>query len=244
MITLDYYDDNKVRDNAVFFTLNKIFAIIIASYLSIGFSIYKLYKFEVEGNTQIAQIAFFISILVISFMTVIFCMMLYFDRRDNELYSRNDLMKLKRNYESERKKVLEEHKYNYSIFTIYWHTIDKEILCDSFSVDNNGYVYIMNSDSDAVLDESKNNKEKYHHIVDNRDGHTLTVKELKEKYLSENINGKSPENNKSESELNDWLDNKGIFNKCTCGHHSFLFNTGVEVFNPGSAAQQLSILKV
>ncbi|MCR5252612.1 MAG: hypothetical protein K6C98_02730 [Treponema sp.] len=191
MITLDYYDDNTVRDNAVFFTLNKIFAIVIASYLSIGFSIYKLYKFELEGNTQTAQIAFFVSILAISFMTVFICMMLYFNRRDNELYSRNDLMKLKRNYESEREKVLKEHSYNYSIFTIYWDTIDKEIFCDTFSVDNNGYVYIMNSDSDAVLDESENNKEKYHHIVDNRDGHTLTVKELKEKYLSENINGKS-----------------------------------------------------
>ena len=57
----------------------------------------------------------------------------------------------------------------------------------------------MNSDFDTVLDESENNIKKYHHIVDNRDGHTLTVKELKEMYLSENINGKSPENNKSES---------------------------------------------
>ena len=55
----------------------------------------------------------------------------------------------------------------------------------------------MNSDFDTVLDESENNIKKYHHIVDNRDGHTLTVKELKENHLSENINGKSPENNKS-----------------------------------------------
>ena len=163
-----------------------------------GFSIYKLCKIEIEGNTQIAQTAFFATILVTSFVTIIICMMLYFSRDGNELYSRKDLMKLKRNYESERKKVLEEHKYNYSIFTICWHSIDKEILCDSFSVDNKGYVYIMNSDFDTVLDESEN-KKTYHHIVDNRDGHTLTVKELKEKYLSENINCKSPENNKSES---------------------------------------------
>ena len=109
-------------------------------------------------------------------------MMLYFVTDDCELYSRNDLIKLKRNYESERKKVLEEHKYNYSVFTIDWHTIDKEILCDSFSVDNNGYAFIMNSDSDAVLNVSEN-RTKYHHIVDNHDGHTITVKELKEKYL-------------------------------------------------------------
>lgn len=182
MITLDYYDDNTVRDNAVFFTQKRIFAIVIASFLSLGFSIYKIYKIEIEGNTQIAQIVFFATIFATSFVTIIICMMLYFDRGDCELYSRNDLIKLKRNYESERKKVLEEHKYNYSIFTIDWHIIDKEILCDSFSVDNKGYVYIMNSDFDTVLDESKNRTE-YHHIVDNRDGHIITVKELKEKYL-------------------------------------------------------------
>lgn len=198
MITLDYYDDNTVRDNAVFFTLKKIYAFVIASCLSLGFSIYKLYKIEIEGNTQTAQIVFFAFILAISLVTLIIFMMIYFFTGDCELYSRKDLMKLKRNYEFERKKVLEEHKYNYSIFTIDWNTIDKEILCDSFSVDNKGYVYIMNSDFDTVLDES-NYIKPYHHIVDNRDGHTLTVKELKEKYLSENINGKSPENNKSES---------------------------------------------
>ena len=186
MITLDYYDDNTVRDNAVFFSVKRIFAIVIASYLSIGFSIYKLCKIEIEGNIQTAQKAFFISLLAIGFITVFIFMFLYFfGRGDNESYSRHDLMKLKRNYESERKKILEEHKYNYSIFTIHWNnTIDKEILCDSFSVDNKGYVYIMNSDFNTVLDESENNIKKYHHIVDNRDGHTLTVKELKEKCLS------------------------------------------------------------
>ena len=194
MITLDYYDDNTVRENAEFFTLKKIITIVIASCLSLGFSIYKLYKIEIEDNIQTV---FFVTLLAISLVTIIIFMMLYLFTGDCELYSRKDLMKLKRNYEFERKKVLEEHKYNYSIFTIDWNTIDKEILCDSFSVDNKGHVYIMNSDFDTVLDESENNIKKYHHIVDNRDGHTLNVKELKENHLSENINGKSPENNKS-----------------------------------------------
>lgn len=182
MVTLDYYDDNTVRDNAVFFTFKRIFAIVIASYLSAGFSIYKLCKIKIEGNTQTAQIVFFETLLAMSLITIVIFMIFYFYRDAHELYSRHDLMKLKRNYESERKKVLEEHKYNYSVFTIDWHTIDKEILCDSFSVDNNGYAFIMNSDSDTVLNESEN-RTKYHHIVDNRDGHTITVKELKEKYL-------------------------------------------------------------
>ena len=149
MITLDYYDDNTVRENAEFFTLKKIITIVIASCLSLGFSIYKLYKIEIEDNIQTV---FFVTLLV----TMIIFMMLYLFTGDCELYSRKDLMKLKRNYEFERKKVLEEHKYNYSIFTIDWHTIDKEILCDSFSVDNKGHVYIMNSDFDTVLDESEN----------------------------------------------------------------------------------------
>lgn len=46
-----------------------------------------------------------------------------------------------------------------------------------------------------------------------------------------------------ESELNDWLDSKGIFNECTCGYHSFLFNTGVEVFSTGSAATTIEYLE-
>ena len=46
-----------------------------------------------------------------------------------------------------------------------------------------------------------------------------------------------------ESELNDWLDSKGIFNECTCGDHSCLFNTGVEVFTPGSATTTIEYLE-
>ena len=46
-----------------------------------------------------------------------------------------------------------------------------------------------------------------------------------------------------ESKLNDWLDSKGIFNECICGDHSYLFNTGVEVFTPGSAATTIEYLE-
>ena len=46
-----------------------------------------------------------------------------------------------------------------------------------------------------------------------------------------------------ESKLNDWLDSKGIFNKCICGDHSCLFNTGVEVFTPGSATATIEYLE-
>ncbi len=46
-----------------------------------------------------------------------------------------------------------------------------------------------------------------------------------------------------ESELNDWLDSKGIFNECACGDHSCLFNTGTEVFTPGNAATTIEYLE-
>ncbi|MCQ2088171.1 MAG: hypothetical protein MJZ37_08950 [Bacilli bacterium] len=46
-----------------------------------------------------------------------------------------------------------------------------------------------------------------------------------------------------ESKLNDWLDSKGIFNECVCGDCSCLFNTGVEVFTPGSAAITIEYLE-
>ena len=46
-----------------------------------------------------------------------------------------------------------------------------------------------------------------------------------------------------ESELNDWLDSKGIFNECTCEDRSCLFNTGVEVFTPGSASTTIEYLE-
>lgn len=46
-----------------------------------------------------------------------------------------------------------------------------------------------------------------------------------------------------ESKLNDWLDSKEIFNECVCGDRSCLFNTGVEVFTPGSAATTIEYLE-
>lgn len=91
MITLDYYDDNTVRENAEFFTLKKIITIVIASCLSLGFSIYKLYKIEIEDNIQTV---FFVTLLAISLVTIIIFMMLYLFTGDCELYSRKDLMKL------------------------------------------------------------------------------------------------------------------------------------------------------
>lgn len=46
-----------------------------------------------------------------------------------------------------------------------------------------------------------------------------------------------------ESKLNDWLDSKEIFNECISGDHSCLFNTGVEVFTPGSATTTIEYLE-
>ena len=46
-----------------------------------------------------------------------------------------------------------------------------------------------------------------------------------------------------ETNLNDWLDKKGIFDECACGEYSCLFNTGVEVFTPGSASSTIEYLE-
>ena len=43
--------------------------------------------------------------------------------------------------------------------------------------------------------------------------------------------------------LNYWLEKKGIFEKCACGEHDCLFNTGVEAMSPGSAGMTIQVLE-
>ena len=46
-----------------------------------------------------------------------------------------------------------------------------------------------------------------------------------------------------DSELNDWLDKKGIFNKCICGEYSGLFNGGCIELESGSAESTIQYLE-
>lgn len=46
-----------------------------------------------------------------------------------------------------------------------------------------------------------------------------------------------------DSELNDWLDKKGIFEKCVCGEHSGLFNGGCIELESGSAQITIEYLE-
>ena len=197
MITLDYYDDNTIRTHAVFFTRKKFLVISIVSILMILFfgnsffnrfinldsgSCTKIYIFWYFGCVLFLII--FMIILVVSLSWIFGSTSSNGD--EFPMYSEHDLTVLKERYEIERIKVLKQHKYNFSIFDKDWNNeIFQEIMCDSFSVDSQGYAHILNCDSDFVFDESDNHI-RYHHIVDNRDGHIVTVKELKEKYLNKN----------------------------------------------------------
>lgn len=197
MIELDYYDDEIVQNEAVIFNKKKIIGIFIASCLSFILSsiiLFRVLTYDVKTSTVISCVVFF----ALSFFGSIFFCIIFIDAKDCDAYSEEQLIDLKDKYEQKRQDVLKEHKYNFSIFTKGWDYIDTEILCDTFYVDNRGRAYIISSDSDFIFNEDDFSRE-YHHIVDNSDGHTLTVKELKEKFLSKNINGKSPENNKEVS---------------------------------------------
>ena len=181
MIELDYYDDEIVQNEAVIFNKKKIIGIFIASCLSFILSsiiLFRVLTYDVKTSTVISCVVFF----ALSFFGSIFFCIIFIDAKDCDAYSEEQLIDLKDKYEQKRQDVLKEHKYNFSIFTKGWDYIDTEILCDSFCVDSKGNAYILNTDTDFVLTEQED-KRRYHHIVDNRDGHTITVKELKEKYL-------------------------------------------------------------
>ncbi len=187
MITLNYYDDVKVKDNSYFFSNEKRVIAFLISLVLMFLNIRLLIILNKEGceHPSYVSVVFDMCYLGASLLFFILSLTSLIYAAENDFPSYKQLLALKEKYELQRKDILNEHPYNFSIFTFNWNTIDEEIFCDSFSVDNEGHVYIMNSDFDTVLDESGNNRKRYHHIVDNRDGHTITVKELKEKYLSE-----------------------------------------------------------
>ena len=181
MIELDYYDDEIVQKEAVIFNKERIIGIVIASCLALILSfiiLVRVLTHDVKTITAISSVVVF----ALSFLFFICFCVIFIDTKDCDAYSKEQLIDLKDEYEQKRQDVLKEHKYNFSIFTKGWNYIDTEILCDTFYVDNMGRAYILSSDSDFIFDEHDCSCE-YHHIVDNSDGHTITVKELKEKYL-------------------------------------------------------------
>lgn len=181
MIELDYYDDKIVQNEAVIFNKEKIIGIFIASFLAFILSCIILFRVLTHDVKAITVISCIVVFCLCFFSFILFCAF-FIETNDCDAYSEKQLINLKDEYEQKRQDVLKEHKYNFSIFTNGWDYIDTEILCDSFCVDSKGNAYILNTDTDFVLTEQEN-KRRYHHIVDNRDGHTITVKELKEKYL-------------------------------------------------------------
>lgn len=184
MIILDYYDDVKVKNNSYFFSNEKRFIAFLISLVLMFLNIRLLIILDKEscGNPLCVSFVFSLfylggSLLFFILNLISLCMV-----SDSGFPSYKQLLALKEKYELQRKDILNEHPYNFSIYTKFFDEIEEEILCDSFCVDSKGNAYILNTDTDFVLTEQED-KRRYHHIVDNRDGHTITVKELKEKYL-------------------------------------------------------------
>lgn len=184
MEILDYYDDEIVKKEACFFNRKKITGIFITFCLATVLSIINMFRILIPDNVNVTSAATGSIFFIVCWSAFTIFFMVFLDRKDMELLSEEELNVLKDEYELKRQNILKEHQYNFSIFTIYWDYIEQEILCDSFSVDNKGYAYILNSDSDFVINETEN-KKPYHHIVDNRDGHILTVKELIKRMIKE-----------------------------------------------------------
>lgn len=184
MIILDYYDDVKVKDNSYFFSNEKRFIAFLISLVLMFLNIRLLIILDKEGceNPLSVSVVFNVCYLGVSLLFFILNLISLCMVADSDFPSYKQLLALKEKYEFQRKDILNEHPYNFSIYTNFFHEIEEEILCDSFCVDSNGNANILNTDTDFVLTEQED-KRKYHHIVDNRDGHTITVKELKEKYL-------------------------------------------------------------
>lgn len=184
MIILDYYDDVKVKNNSYFFSNEKRFITFLISLVLMFLNIRLLIILDKEscGNPLCVSFVFSIFYLGVSLLFFILNLISLCMVSDSDFPSYKQLLALKEKYELQRKDILNEHPYNFSIYTNFFHEIKEEILCDSFCVDSKGNAYILNTDTDFVLTEQED-KRRYHHIVDNRDGHTITVKELKEKYL-------------------------------------------------------------
>ena len=190
MEILAYYDDEKIKENAVFFTYQKTAAAFFLALFLLVLVAYKVSKFEfVNGGAEKLAAAiscvFLLSLLCsIVLLLAIYYSSNYFD--GNELSSKKALIALKEKYERKRELLIEICKYKYSVFTLDWKDkIEEEILCNSFTVDTNGRAFIKNELSGYILDESESTV-KYHHIFSHRDSRTLSAGELKNFFLAKN----------------------------------------------------------
>ena len=193
MEVLNCIDDNTVKERANFFSDKKLFFLfLISTIITFVFSFHLkfLCEHDVKYDSTIIRVIFSSFFVIHLFATVSFIgIIIYRNMEGDNRYSRHDLIAMKEKYKLEREKVLARHRYNFSIFTHPWHGISEEHFCDSFSVNLDGEAFIKNDDSDYCLKETLE-KVHYHHIIDNRDEHIITAKELKEKYLSDNQESK------------------------------------------------------
>ena len=182
---LDYYDDETIMKKIKFFKIKKLFR--LSPFIPL-ITVFWCFIPKNCENSDFRNINVFIGILLlcINFLFAIkYCFALFY--KDTS-YSKSEIIELKNEYNCKRGEILKKHKYNFSIYTVFPEECDEifqEVMCDNFSVEH-GDVLVFEK-GNCIL------KTPYHHIVDNRDGHTITVEELKEKYLIKNS-----EDNKNE----------------------------------------------
>ena len=183
MEVLEYYDDERVKRESSFFNKRNMWILaIVFMFLFLLFAIISI-KF-----TNPEEDSIWLGTLILSTaLAYYFC--LFAAQTDSE--PRSKLEALKNEYLEQRKAILDKHLYKYSVYKGFKfegeNDIYEEILCDSFQADKRGYVYINISDDDYIFDERWGKEIPYHHITDNTDGHTLTVREIR-KFVKEEEN--------------------------------------------------------
>lgn len=190
MEILDYYDDEKIKENAVFFTYQKTAAAFFLALFFLVLVTYKVSKFEfVNGEAEKLAAAISCSYLLSLLCSIVLLLAIYYCSNyfdGNELSSKKALIALKEKYERKRKLLIEICKYKYSVFTLDWKDkIEEEILCNSFTVDTKGRAFIKKEPSGYILDESESTV-KYHHIFSHCECRTLSAGELKTFFLAKN----------------------------------------------------------
>lgn len=196
MEVLEYWDDvkiaKKVYGNSYFIPLI-LFIISSVSLVFFGTKIEYLDSIKDPSIIDITLLICCVFIVLINISSFIIHLYFIFFGSYKEILknSKSHLLKQKEKYIKERNIklldrniFLDKNKFNFSIFENGEGYISKEIMCSDFFVDKKGRAYIQEN-SEYCLKSDVLSVVYYHHIIDNRDNHIISSKELLEKYFKE-----------------------------------------------------------
>ena len=179
MEILEYYDEERIKKESHILSPKR--CLCIAILLLIPVFLISIYIVKINNELTNAVIAAFV---VSTICSLFFFWMINLTEGEG-FKSCKELKKLEKKYIADRKKILDKHNYRYSIYEKRFsiiancNEIVREIMCDKFTINSNGHAFVKYSESNFILKETEPLKIEYHHITDNKDGHILTVKELK-----------------------------------------------------------------